>query len=238
MLKAVFFDLDGTLLPLDEDQFIKIYFKLLCKRLAPYGYEPEKLVDVVWQGTRKMYANDGSITNEEAFWNNFEKMYGKEKLNDKPIVDEFYLQEFKEVQKSCAPNPLAAEIVKYCRDNNLLVVLSTNPLFPKNGTLTRIGFIGLSENDFDYITTYENSSFSKPNPKYFQGLLDKFNLKGDEVILFGNNTLEDGDCSFACGIKCYMVGDFVINHNKAHGEYEHINMDEVIPTISKHLKKY
>ena len=58
MLKAVFFDLDGTLLPLDEYLFIKIYFKLLCERLAPLGYEPEKLVKVIWGGTKKMYQND------------------------------------------------------------------------------------------------------------------------------------------------------------------------------------
>ena len=29
MLKAVFFDLDGTLLPLHEDEFIKYYFETL-----------------------------------------------------------------------------------------------------------------------------------------------------------------------------------------------------------------
>lgn len=236
MLKAVFFDLDGTLLPLDEDLFIKIYFKLLCKRLAPVGYESEKLVKVIWAGTKKMYQNDGSVNNETAFWNNFIECYGEDKIKDKPFVDDFYVNEFKEVKSSCKENPYAKEIVNFCKENNLKVILSTNPLFPKNGTLTRMSFIDLVEDDFEYITTYENSSYCKPNPKYFLDLLNKFNLKPEEVILFGNNTYEDGDCSYACGIKCYMVGDYIINHEKAIHEYEHIAMDEVINTIKKHIK--
>ena len=60
MIKAVFFDLDGTLLPMDEDEFIKIYFKLLAKRLMPLGYNPDDLIKVIWGGTNAMFNNDGS----------------------------------------------------------------------------------------------------------------------------------------------------------------------------------
>ena len=41
MLSTVFFDLDGTLLPMDQDAFTKDYFKRLAGKLAPLGYEPE-----------------------------------------------------------------------------------------------------------------------------------------------------------------------------------------------------
>ena len=37
-IKAVLFDLDGTLLPMDQDVFIKAYFGGLVKALAPHGY--------------------------------------------------------------------------------------------------------------------------------------------------------------------------------------------------------
>lgn len=49
MIKAILFDLDGTLLPMDQDEFTKGYFKLLAAKLAPYGYEPKTLVRVVIQ---------------------------------------------------------------------------------------------------------------------------------------------------------------------------------------------
>lgn len=236
MIKAVFFDLDGTLLPLDEDGFLKIYFELLCKRMLAYNYNPEELTDFIWKGTKAMYLNDGSKTNEEVFWDCFEEHYGKAKLKDKEIIDSFYTNEFKTTKNACKENPFAREIIDYCKSKGLFVGLTTNPIFPKVGTLTRMSFVGLKEEDFEFVTSYENSSYTKPNPKYFLYLLDKYNLKPDEVILFGNNTYEDGECSLLVGIKCYMVGDFVIHHPKATHGFEHIKMEEVIPTIEKYLR--
>ena len=36
-LTTILFDLDGTLLPMDNDVFVKTYFGLLAKTLAPHG---------------------------------------------------------------------------------------------------------------------------------------------------------------------------------------------------------
>ena len=36
MIKYVLFDLDGTLLPMDQDVFVRAYFGALAKKLAPY----------------------------------------------------------------------------------------------------------------------------------------------------------------------------------------------------------
>lgn len=235
MLKAVFFDLDGTLLPLNEEEFTKIYFGLLSKRMIPLGYEPEELISVIWAGTKAMYKNDGIKTNEEVFWDVFKSHYGIEKYKDKEYIDEFYTNEFRKTKESCEENPLAKDIISFCKDNNLLVVLSTNPIFPKTGTMTRMSYIGLKEEDFDYVTYYENSSYCKPNPMYFKKLLNKFNLKPEEVIVFGNNTYEDGECAKLCGIECFMVGNYVINSPKTNTQFEHILMEKVIDKIKEYL---
>ena len=95
MLKAVLFDLDGTLLPMNDNEFTRTYFGLLCKTVAPLGYDSKKLVDTLWAGTSKMYRNDGSKTNEEVFWDCFAEIYGKDKLKDKLAFDRFYSNEFK-----------------------------------------------------------------------------------------------------------------------------------------------
>lgn len=237
MIKAVFFDLDGTLLPLDEKKFIDTYFTLLCTRMIDYGFEPQALSKVIWEGTMAMFKNDGKVLNEEVFWNVFERHYGKEKRLNKEIFDEFYTNEFRKVQTTCEDNPLAKDIINKCHELNLITVLSTNPLFPKVGTLTRMSFVNLKEDDFDYVTSYENSRYCKPNPKYFMELLKMFNLKPEEVIVFGNNTFEDGECSLACGMKCYIVGDkYVIEHEKTTHEFERIKMEEVILKIEENLQ--
>lgn len=36
-LTTILFDLDGTLLPMDNDAFTRGYFKLLAARLAPWA---------------------------------------------------------------------------------------------------------------------------------------------------------------------------------------------------------
>lgn len=235
MIKAILFDLDGTLLPMDEEVFTKAYFSLLCQKVAPYGYEPKQLISTIWAGTKQMMKNDGSKSNEQAFWEVFAQNYGEERMKDKELFDSFYAHEFTQTKAVCEENPLAKEIVRYAREKFGRVVLSTNPIFPKVGTLTRMGFIGLTEEDFDLVTTYENSRFCKPNPAYFQDILQRFSLSPNEVILFGNNESEDGDCAYRCGIRCYLVGDHVIKNEKKLTEYERIPMNKVIETMNKYL---
>ena len=82
-IKAVLFDLDGTLLPMDQDVFLKSYLGLLSKKLAPIGYDPKTLVEAIWQGTGAMIKNNGDTTNEVVFWNEFCKIFGNNAVNER-----------------------------------------------------------------------------------------------------------------------------------------------------------
>ena len=70
-MKAIFFDLDGTLLPLDEKLFVDIYFAELSKVFSVYNIDSKKLVETIWTATHEIIKNDGKRTNEEAFWDKF-----------------------------------------------------------------------------------------------------------------------------------------------------------------------
>lgn len=74
-IKAVLFDLDGTLLPMDQEIFTKAYFKTICTNLAQYGYDPAKLIDSIWIGTAAMIKNNGINTNEKVFFEAYAKSY-------------------------------------------------------------------------------------------------------------------------------------------------------------------
>ena len=233
-IKAIFFDLDGTLLPMNEEKFTNLYFGLLTNKVSEYGYDKDLLIKTIYQGTKLMYQNNGPLTNENVFWNNFVKVYGIDKLKDKPLFDEFYNTDFLKTKDACLDNPYAREIIDYCKESGIDVYLTTNPIFPYHATINRMSFIGLKEDDFKLITAYNNSINCKPNPQYFIDILNKYNLDPSEVILFGNNILEDGYCSYKAGIKCYMVGDFIITNNDVNIEFEHINLNEVIDIIKKY----
>jgi FMN phosphatase YigB (HAD superfamily) len=73
-IKAVLFDLDGTLLPMDQDTFIKAYLGGLVGLLSPHGYKAEDVASALWASTRAMMKNDGSMTNENRFWQSFSQM--------------------------------------------------------------------------------------------------------------------------------------------------------------------
>ena len=46
--RAILFDMDGTLLPMDTELFTRMYFKILTAKFAPFGYDPKALIDAVW----------------------------------------------------------------------------------------------------------------------------------------------------------------------------------------------
>lgn len=236
MIKAVFFDLDGTLLPMDEDEFTKGYFALLCKKMCSFGYNKDELINAIWTGTKLMIKNNGSKTNEQVFWEYFEQAFGNDKLKDKILFDDFYNNEFKNTKMFCKENDLAKGVVSFVKSLGLKVVLATNPVFPVNGIETRLNFIGLSTKDFDYITTYEVSHYAKPNPKYYEEILNIFNLKPEEVIMFGNNEVEDGQGASNAGIKVYMVGDYIKKDEENPNKFEHINICDIKEIIKKECK--
>ncbi|MCF0105418.1 MAG: HAD family hydrolase, partial [Holdemanella sp.] len=173
MIKTIFFDLDGTLLPMDQEIFIKAYFSEMGKYMMKYGYDPQQLAKAIWKGTYVMYANDGKITNEEAFWNVMISIYGKKVLEDIPYFDQFYIDKFDEVKISCGYNPVSKKVIDALKDKYPLI-LATNPIFPGMATEKRISWAGLDVNDFKYVTTYEKCTSSKPNLLYYKQLLEKF----------------------------------------------------------------
>ena len=134
MIKNILFDLDGTLLPMDQEKFVKGYFGRLVKKVAPLGYAPEKVIDGVWAGTAAMVKNDGSCTNEEAFWKCFAGIFGENALNDKPVFDEYYRNEFQQVASDCGFTDEAAETVRSLKSQGFRVLLATNPIFPAVAT--------------------------------------------------------------------------------------------------------
>ena len=91
---TVLFDLDGTLLPMDQERFVRAYFGLLARTMAPLGYAPEKLLDVIIKGIQAMVENDGAATNEDVFWRVFCEAFGERAREDMPRFEAFYRNEF------------------------------------------------------------------------------------------------------------------------------------------------
>lgn len=205
--KAILFDMDGTLVPMDMHVFSKNYFKLLYMKLAKFGLDPESFASNIWASVGAMVKNDGSQSNEKVFWKKFEELTGVSYDEAGETCNEFYANEFKQAQAFTGENPLAMEAVKIAREKADKVVLSTNPLFPMVGQITRMGFVGLTPDNFDLVTSYESDSYCKPNPKYFTSIFERIGCKPSECLLIGNDENEDMYAGSQTGMDCYLVTD-------------------------------
>lgn len=212
MIKTVLFDLDGTLLPLDQDYFISCYFKSMTNTMAAHGYEPKAFMEAVLKGTAAMVSNDGSITNEEALWQSFRDSYGRDTRSDEPLYVQFYETAFQDLQKVCGFHPMAAQLIHLLRKEGYGVILATNPMFPAIATHSRIRWAGLEPSDFDLITTYENSCHSKPNIAYYRDILETMGLKPEECLMVGNDVDEDMIAE-TLGMKVFLLTDCLLNRN-------------------------
>ncbi len=208
--KFILFDLDGTLLPMDQDVFVKAYFKGIAKKLAPHGYEPNALIKSIRGGTEAMIANDGTRTNEEAFWAFFATVFGEDARNDEPKFAAYYEDNFDEVSAVCGFDKRADMIIKKIKSKGIKVALATNPIFPRIATRKRMKWAGLDEDDFELYTTYENSSFCKPSLEYYRTILEQLGARPCECVMVGNDV---GDDMIAekLGMKVFLLTDNLIN---------------------------
>lgn len=213
-ITTILFDSDGTLLPMDNDEFTKGYFKLLVKKLAPYGYEPQKLIDGIWSGTAAMVKNDGTKSNEQAFWEKFSEMFGEKALADKPLFDEFYKKEFQNAKAICGYNPKAAIALHTIKEMGFRIALATNPIFPSTATESRIRWAGFEPNDFELYTTYENIGYCKPNPEYYKELARRLGVSPEQCLMVGNDVTEDMEAAQKAGMSVFLLTDCLINKER------------------------
>lgn len=231
-ITTILFDLDGTLLPMDYDAFTKLYFGSLAKKLAPHGYEPNKLIKSIWSGTKAMVLNDGQKTNEEVFWDKFTSIYGEQSMQDMPYFEEFYQIDFDNAKQACSFNSQVPKLIKYLKLKGFKLALATNPLFPSIATQKRTRWAGLEPDDFAFITTYENSNHCKPNLEYYKDITTILGVEPSECLMVGNDVSEDMVAE-SLGMKVFLLTDCLLNKDeKDISKYPQGSFNDLVDYIS------
>ena len=237
MLTTVLFDLDGTLLPMELDQFLECHFDLLAKKLVANGYNSDKIMDGLWEGLMAMIRNDGSRTNQEVFLDRFSTEVCRDASADMPLFLDFYNNEFHGAKIACGFDPKAVETVAAVKAKGLRVVLATNPMYPAIATENRMRWAGFDPQDFELYTTYEDYSHCKPNPAYFQEILDKLELRAEECLMVGNDAAEDMAAE-KIGIKVFLLPKWLVNRDNLDiSAYPQGDFDDLLTYIDSLQKK-
>ena len=208
------FDLDGTLLSIEADEFLKYYFGALSTKFKDLCAEEEDFIGLLMGSTKKMIKNDGSCSNQEAFMEDF---MGKMDIEDraeaekiKKRFEEFYQKEFAALDQYFElDRETPAEIIEHLKAQGKKLVLATNPLFPKEAVAARLSWIGIDASDFELLTHYENMSYAKPNPNYYREILEKIGAEAEDCLMVGNDLKEDAAAT-ELGIKTLIIEDKMI----------------------------
>lgn len=225
MIKAILFDMDGTLLPMDIDKFTKGYFEEIGKYMSSFGYNPKELIQGIWKGTEAMVKNDGTQSNEAVFWKTFSLLIGCDATKDIPLFTRFYEEKFDQVKSTCGYTKDASKLIEFLKEKRVELILTTNPIFPMIAQTKRLAWAGIKESDFSWITSYENSHYCKPNLKYYEEVLSHFSYSPSECLMIGNDVGEDM-VARNLGMQVFLLTNNLINKDNVdisifpHGDYD------------------
>lgn len=203
-IKAILFDLDGTLLDIDLKIFIPEYLKSLAKTVA-HLIPPKKFIPYLMQASKVVDENNGRDTNENVFAEVFFPLIGHSRQEVEPIFTKFYEQEFPKLRRCARRKPEARAVVQAAFDRGYDVIIATTPLLPRIAVEQRLEWAGVPVSDFSYklITSYENISANKPNLLYYQQILDAINRPAEACLMVGD---EDKDMVAAnLGLQTFLI---------------------------------
>ncbi|MGI6104793.1 MAG: HAD family hydrolase [Raoultibacter sp.] len=223
--RAIFFDLDGTLLPMDIDEFMNKYMTVISRFVVAHGLNAELFQKALMAGIKGMAEDDSEKSNADVFWDTFFEIVPEGRDKWSPLFEEFYENEFGKIGEGMEQNPAAARSIEALSDKGYPLVLATMPMFPLKAVEWRCQWAGVDAGVFERITNFENSTSVKPKLAYYEENLRAAGLKPEEVLMVGNNTREDL-AAMKLGCDGYIIVDHLINPNDfdlntvKHGSFE------------------
>ena len=206
-IKYLLFDLDGTLLHFDLDEFVTGYLSLIVEEFKSYSWR-EKVSEWILTGTDLMLNNNGSKTNQEIFLDYFTKKSGLSANDLWSKFMTFYEQKFDDLQTISQQDEGAIETIEKAMKAGYQLVLATQPIFPEIAIKKRLAWAGLDHIPFLLITDIEKMSACKPSEIYFEAVLQYIGARPSECLMIGNDPITD-----MAAVKKDILTFFVTDQN-------------------------
>lgn len=207
---VIFFDLDGTLLPIDLDNFLKKYFKALTNEFSD-TFDPDYFIKSLLKATNAMIENNGKRLNIDVFTDSFLDLMGVNNQADMmKRFDKFYQEKFPYLGTDITVSNLPSDLIKHLKGSGYKLVLATNAVFPLQAIKERMNWVNIDPVDFIYISCYEDMHYCKPRPDFYQEILQKIDVEPERAMMIGNDVQEDMIAA-TLGMETYLLTDFLID---------------------------
>ncbi|MFF2752631.1 HAD family hydrolase [Psychrobacillus sp. NPDC058041] len=194
MIKAVLFDLDGTLL--DRDESVKRFINDQYERLER---------DLVHIPKEKFLSRFIELDCHGYVWK--DKVYQQlvEEFEISSINWEYLLEDYiKEFKNFCVPFSNLHSMLEDLKRKNLVLGMITNGF----GQFQMDNIEALKiEKYFDTILVSETEGIKKPNPEIFERALERLNVIPRETIFVGDHPENDVKASEYVGMKAIWKKD-------------------------------
>lgn len=197
LIKAILFDLDGTLLDINLKKFIPGYVQSLGEFTKDY-VSPKKLIRKMLKAQNRLENNNGEQTNEAIFNKFFFPLDGRTREELEPIFMRFYREEFPKLKKFSTKKPKARSTVQKAFEKGYKVAIATTPLLPEIAVQKRLEWADVGDFDYDLITSYEFVSATKPNLKYYGEIAEILDLKPEQCLMVGDEAKDMVAANLGC----------------------------------------
>jgi FMN phosphatase YigB (HAD superfamily) len=190
-IRAVLFDLDGTLLDVNMHRFVPNYLRRLTENMGPQ-INPAHATRALHQAVAAMFANvDAGITLENVLLEVLQSELGISPEDYRASLARFCSNDLESLRPMVTGHPLARQLIEVSLKRDWQVVLATNPIFPRAVIDARLAWAGLDGDVFHHVTDYETAHFCKPNPLYFEEIIGRLQLPASACLMVGNDPLHD-----------------------------------------------
>lgn len=197
IIKAILFDLDGTLLDIDLKKFIPAYVQLLAEYTKEY-VSSKKLIRKMLEAQTRLENNNGEQTNEAVFNEFFFPLDGVSREELEPIFMRFYREEFDKLKKFSTKKPEARPTVQKAFNKGYKVAIATTPLLPEIAVQKRLEWGNVGDFNYDLITSYEHVSATKPNLKYYEEIAEILDVHPEECLMVGDEAKDMVAANLGC----------------------------------------
>lgn len=219
MIKAIIFDLDGTLL--NRDESVKKFIDNQYERLNKWvGHIPKEKYTI-----RFIELDSRGYVWKDKVYQQLVAEFEITGVNWEDLLQD-YISEFKH---SCVPFPNLISMLEDLRKGNLLLGIITNGY--GQFQMDNIKALGI-EKYFKTILVSEWEGIKKPAPKIFKKALEQLKVLANESIFVGDHPENDVKAAQNVGMKGIWKKDFQWESVKAD-----ITVDDLteLPLIIKNL---